>query len=431
MASMPPPVEADVVIIGAGPAGLAAAAACGDAKKTFMILDAGPSLHSRDRQSAELITCGVGGAGLYSDGKFSFSPSATRLWTLPDGQLVRAAYAWFRNLVGSLGLAAPPFPEPQATATAVPAACSAGMSVKRYLSTYMPLPERLALIDRLARGAAERLTTATAVLNCSLQGERWLCNLLLGRREQRQVVCRSVVFAAGRFGPVAFPQIFPGVPMAFRHVEVGLRIEQPSASFFLSQEPQRDPKVLLDGPTAGASARTFCCCRDGEIVMTCTSGLWSVSGRADGPASGFSNVGLNLRISDLGAAKEVWDDLLPRLSRKPEGPASEPLEQFHSVASGSKGDSNLVALLGVAPSRMLSSAITQLKDVYPSLRADGSSAWGPAVEGVGHYPSIDEDLRVGEIPLWVAGDSSGVFRGLTAPLVSGYYAGMKAACLGG
>jgi len=41
------------------------------------------------------------------------------------------------------------------------------------------------------------------------------------------------------------------------------------------------------------------------------------------------------------------------------------------------------------------------------------------------------DLQADALRLWVAGDSSGIFRGLTAAIVSGYYSGLQASALGG
>jgi hypothetical protein len=38
------------------------------------------------------LTTGVGGCGLYSDGKFSFFPSATQLWQLRTRAALAASY---------------------------------------------------------------------------------------------------------------------------------------------------------------------------------------------------------------------------------------------------------------------------------------------------------------------------------------------------
>jgi hypothetical protein len=56
--------------------------------------------NARDRYNARDNVSGVGGAGLFSDGKFSLFPAAERLWTLPDRARVLRAYAWILRELG-------------------------------------------------------------------------------------------------------------------------------------------------------------------------------------------------------------------------------------------------------------------------------------------------------------------------------------------
>jgi len=51
--------------------------------------------------------------------------------------------------------------------------------------------------------------------------------------------------------------------------------------------------------------------------------------------------------------------------------------------------------------------------------------YGPTIEGVGLYPAVNSSLRLSPHPIWLPGDTSGVFRGLTAALVSGYFVGRQ------
>ena len=82
----------DVAIVGAGPAGLSAARALRFAAPSLSVsvFESGSLRDPGDPlgDPARLVR-GVGGAGLWSDGKFSFFPSASRLWGLEnaDGEL--------------------------------------------------------------------------------------------------------------------------------------------------------------------------------------------------------------------------------------------------------------------------------------------------------------------------------------------------------
>ena len=52
--------------------------------KEFLIIEKGKSISNRDRNDKFDAVAGVGGAGLFSDGKFSFFPSGTNIWKYPN-----------------------------------------------------------------------------------------------------------------------------------------------------------------------------------------------------------------------------------------------------------------------------------------------------------------------------------------------------------
>src|SRR5262245_31573660 len=96
----------DAVVVGAGPAGLSAAAELAAAGAACLIVDGGPPAHARRRDSPDDLLAGVGGAGLFSDGKHSFFPSASRLWTLPDPAVLARAFDATAALLARYGIAA-------------------------------------------------------------------------------------------------------------------------------------------------------------------------------------------------------------------------------------------------------------------------------------------------------------------------------------
>src|SRR3954466_7761595 len=99
----------DAVVVGAGPAGLSAAAEMTSAGARCLVIEQGPVHTARDRDAPEDVLAGVGGAGLFSDGKHSFFPAATELWRLPDRELLARAFEETRALLGRHGVAAPAF----------------------------------------------------------------------------------------------------------------------------------------------------------------------------------------------------------------------------------------------------------------------------------------------------------------------------------
>ena len=53
-----------------------------------------------------------------------------------------------------------------------------------------------------------------------------------------------------------------------------------------------------------------------------------------------------------------------------------------------------------------------------------STLIGPTIEGIGEYIQTN-DLKVYNENIWVGGDASGIFRGITASMISGYYIGIN------
>ena len=204
----------DVVVLGAGPAGLAAGCAAADAGVEVLVLEAGQRAEQRDRDRPADLAQGVGGAGLHSDGKFSFAPSATALWVLEPRSLLEAAYAWTAKLLGEFGVLAPPFPEGPAPIVAGP--------VKAYPSQYMSPENRAALVTELAARLGSRLHADTPARLAESDDE-----LAVTLADGTLIRAGALVLAGGRFGPL----LEASTPIRFRRVELGVRVETPADRF--------------------------------------------------------------------------------------------------------------------------------------------------------------------------------------------------------
>ena len=101
----------EILIIGAGPAGLAAASCCLNEGINFVIIEQGDLLQDREAGNPIDVNSGVGGAGLFSDGKLSYYPSGKSLWDLPDEDRLRTAYKWFHNIISDFSDNFPDYPE--------------------------------------------------------------------------------------------------------------------------------------------------------------------------------------------------------------------------------------------------------------------------------------------------------------------------------
>ena len=100
----------EIVIIGAGPAGLSAACCCMLEGIDFTIIENGHKHSERIVQNPMDVPSGVGGAGLFSDGKLSYYPSSHALWALPSESILRNAFNFINNLVSDFSKELPKFP---------------------------------------------------------------------------------------------------------------------------------------------------------------------------------------------------------------------------------------------------------------------------------------------------------------------------------
>jgi uncharacterized FAD-dependent dehydrogenase len=398
--------EVEMLVIGAGPAGLAAGIAALDRGRSVLVLEKGSSAVDRDHARPEDLVSGVGGAGLYSDGKFSFAPSATHLWTLEPRGGLREAYAWAAEHLREGGVEPPELSEEQATNPR-----QAG-AIKAYPSQYMALGARERLIATLEQRLGERLLVGA---DARLSSEEGTVRVDWAGGSAR---AGAAVIASGRFGPL---RDTGGPSSAFRRVEVGMRVEQDAARFVLDSDPVAgllDPKWVRRSADGRVEWRTFCCCRRGEVIETRFDGLSTVSGRADGPPTDRSNVGLNVRFLDPGEASGALALVRDAAREQPiRIAASELLDDPASSAVAERFGHTIALVLA-----------TGLDAFAEDLHGDVSDAilYLPALEGVGYYPAVDGTLKVTP-EIWAAGDATGVFRGLVPALVSGRLASCSAA----
>ncbi len=374
----------DVIVIGAGPAGLSAAAELSRDHRC-LLLDRGPLASSRDRGDAEHMLSGVGGAGLFSDGKHSFFPSATALWQLPDRDALDGAFEATAQVLARHGV--------EATRGEAIAPATGQWSAKHYPSFYVPFAERLACIDELWSACPDRVPDAR-VVDAERAGE-----LVLEVERLGEVHTRHLVIATGRWSPRSLRRVLEklGVRYAFQRDEIGVRIEAPADHPLFAALPGVDGKLVLrDGEL---EIRTFCTCREGEVVLGRADELSAFSGRADGPPTGRSNVGLVVRGRFPGALDRTADPI-----------------RF-SLATWLAAPELLVPIYGSAGAVALHHAVRRLREYVPQLV--DATIHAPVIEGVGDYP-LDDNLQIAP-QIWIAGDACGRFRGIVASMVSGRY----------
>lgn len=383
----------DLIIIGGGVSGVTLAS--GMTTKKYLVIEMGKMPYQRSRDDPFDCLSGVAGAGLYSDGKFSFYPSAEKVYTIENA---REAYDMLmKDLSGLLPDNVPDFP---LNVSETPIQNNEWF-LKKYPSQYMTLENRFELVARLlARIPEGNILAETRVLRTVPLVSGGFRVITTGG----SFISKQVVFAGGRYGPLEF-----GYDKVFRRFEFGVRIQTPSSNSVLQYSEQLDPKFryIIPEPVTGergVECRTFCWCRSGEVVQTVHpssfgsgEGLKTFSGRADCAETGFSNFGFNVILAQ---EKDFAPKMLTDLTSV--SPFMVPLSDF-------LGDTRFGKINGY-----LQESLLKLLSRFPGLNTQETTVHGPTIEGVGYYP--------GTLPkgVHVVGDSSGVYRGIIAAMLSGY-----------
>jgi uncharacterized FAD-dependent dehydrogenase len=407
----------DIVVIGAGPSGLATGCAlktefnrCGS---SFVILDSGVFLEKRNRFDPVDIVSGIGGAGLFSDGKFSFFPSATRLWLLQNKDLLKCAYEWYCDFLSRYVILDKSVSDFSTTINDGKMKdlnlkeWNLNWNLKSYPSIYVSLKDRYSLIRIMCDLIGhENIMTNTNVISYERLDKEYIIKAMQNQSESIEITCKKIVIGAGR----VWPLFNRNVSDKFMRLEFGVRIQDiPERKFFTSNS-LKDPKYIYTDKTNNVEYRTFCCCRRGEIITTNCNGIKTLSGRADCLETNESNVGFNVRILN----KKVSNQILAEIKL-----INEPFDNV-SIRSVINDDA-LKTCYGSVGNEYLKRGLELILEKFPDFKDAKIS--GPTLEGIGQYPESDNNLKMINENIWIVGDVSGKFRGITAAIVSGYYVG--------
>jgi flavin-dependent dehydrogenase len=138
----------DVIIVGAGSSGLMSAYQLSKKGKKVLVVEQGKNLFYRKQKNPFDVANGIGDAGFFSDGKFSFFPSASNLWKL-DTALLNQAYEQFRYFLNQFDIEVQEFDEQWNN---YESESNQNVIQKHYDSIIVDLPTRFKMIFALYDG---------------------------------------------------------------------------------------------------------------------------------------------------------------------------------------------------------------------------------------------------------------------------------------
>lgn len=430
----------DVAIVGAGPAGLFAARELAPSGLKVVVLEKGQA--PKERKS---ITCGVGGAGAFSDGKLNLTsriggePEALGLGPAEAEALIQYVDETFTHY------GAPPEysgEDEEALARLKKVAAEAGVEFIAGRQRHIGTGKIREVIDNLyqdllGKGVAFRLETP--VKNIRREGDGYLLDL--GVEVLR---ARYVIAAPGRAGAYWLREVTRalGIGPNFGPLDVGVRVEFPAEIYAPIERIMYDAKFRVRTPTYDDMVRTFCTNPRGFVVAEDHGEFVLVNGHAENdkktPNTNFALL-VRIELTDpvedtteygraiaklattIGGGKPILQRLkdlrqgrrstLERIRRVPIEPT---LKEF------TPGDISMAL-----PHRVvvdLVEALSMLDRVMPGVDSGSTLLYAPEIKFYDTRYRIGQGMET-ELPgFYVAGDASGHSRGIVFAAVTGILA---------
>lgn len=386
----------DVIVIGAGPAGLMAGSVFESKGLQYLILEKGPALIDRCLEKPEDVISGVGGGGLFSDGKLSMPPSASALWSELPSVEIRNAYNYLYAELQKICINIPKWKKEWASFFSYEG------EQKKYESILLTEFSRFKLANFLYEVNAKRICPCTEVLNIAATKDYYEV-----KTKNANYFARRVLITAGKFGNNLLNVSGNNVlKNKFEKYEIGIRVEVPAKKFKPHHEKEMDYKII-SSVEDGVELRTFCSCKDGVVLQSKFNEYVTYNGSQMPFRTHRSNIGILVRTTKNGS--EYEKELKQWLKTGIE-PFRYSLKEFMQKEQN---------LYGKKVDQLLKSSIEKVVDFTKTL--DDCFVYGPEIEYAGKYMNLLPQ-RLELVPnIWVAGDLTGCFRGLVAAMVSGIY----------
>lgn len=387
----------DVIIVGGGPAGLSALYFLSLSGYDVCLMERGKSYKERIAEKTPYnIVNGIGGAGLFSDGKYSFPPSASFLWKKTNPRLLKKTYEAIRLLVKTIGMDFPKWSGNWVEEE------SNIYEKKDYNSIYFSDEKQYQLTELLL--STKKFTQYHAeVVSISKRGESYIIEDSLNLR----YAADYIIVATGKHG--ADLLLKSGLqPQSLFKEEVGVRIECDSEIFLPFSDKTIDYK-LIKAIDHNTEIRTFCCCKEGRILESCTNYYHSFNGTR-WKNSHRSNIGILIRTE---SKNNVYHEEIFGILRNPQYIIASLLDFL---------DGEFTAI-GPNCDKAIKNMINCIIDTSQLSKLDSALIVFPEIEYIGNYPMFNAATLslLGE-RVWVIGDVSGKYRGLLPALISGAYA---------
>lgn len=391
----------DTIIIGGGVSGLAAAYYLTQKKHRVLVVERGKHIYDRHRDNPFDVANGEGGAGLFSDGKVSFHPSASELWQLQPDE-IKNSYCYWQKFLKDLGIDVEDFSSQwldQLKQTGIR---------KKYNSKTLNIEQRFKIIFKLCQSIGKDNILVESLVERIVKDSGSYHLTIRQGDDNIQLHASTLIITGGKHCYSKLESCMDGIDTnnKRRLIEVGVRLECQNEDFDYYDDEQTDVK-LIDRKDNNLSIRTFCCCRDGIVIESSSYDMISLNGASgDTSRRGCSNIGILLRF-DGEYKKSAVDKILMAVQEKN---AAQPMPMSEYM-------NGKTTILGKEADNIIRAF---LHEHFPRMSASNATIYHPTIEKAGFYPILSDTLQMNSENVWVAGDATGMFRGIMSSFVSGF-----------
>ena len=458
----------DIIIVGAGPSGYMCAYELANKKPDLkiLLLDRGKSIYERkcpvlehkiDRcpinqkgyrscYPACSITCGFGGAGAYSDGKFNITTEFGGWLTdyiSPEELIDIINYVDQVNL--SFGatkvLTNPDTPKVREIELR---AMSVGVKLLRSQVRHLGTEENLKILSRIYDSMKDKVDMRFGVIVTDIVIEDKKVKGV--KTESGEIIeGKYVVLGVGREGSKWITELFDKyqIPMSQTQVDIGVRVECPNIVMEEINKNLYEGKFIYK-TSVGSTVRTFCSNPGGHVVMENYEGVVNVNGHSYNDSklsSNNTNFALlvshhfeepfkkpneyALKVSSLAnqlacgsVIVQKYGDI--KLGRR--STVKRIAEGFVRPTLKEAVPGDLALALPYKTMRSIIEMIEVLDHITPGIATEHTLLYGVEAKYYSAHPDMNNELEVKGIDnLYVAGDGAGLTRGLAQASACGVY----------
>ena len=451
-------MECDVVVIGAGPAGLFASAKLAD-DLSVIIIDKGRDIDERKCISLEKgncvkcspcnITGGLGGAGGLSDGKLNLRTdiggnleefvSYDRAWEIIDD-----IDKFFLKHGAPDEIYAP---NEEDIDDILRKSAASGIKFIPIVQRHMGSDKTPAIISSIKdeiEGKGAKILLETEVVDIVAYNS--VKGVIIRDKDGREIKikCKYILAAPGRIGAYWLSDQLKklNIPIKYNPVDIGVRVEIPDVLMAPITSIEWDPKFHITTSTYDDFVRTFCTCPRGFVVEEVYDGFVGVNGHSmRDKMSENTNFAFLIRVEltepientsayafSIASIANILGSKRPiiqRLGDLKKGRRSTWKRIHKSNVSPTFKDAIPGDIAMAIPYRLIVDIIEGLEalnEVIPGVASDSTLLYAPEIKLYAMKAEINKGLETPIRGLYVAGDGAGVSRGIVGAAATGIIA---------